>query len=188
MMRFAARLRPLTRLLPFARRFSAADEGSGTIEFVLIFPVFAFIMMGGYEVGYYTVSSAMLDRGLDLAMRDVRLGRTPQVDLSSLKGSVCEYARFVRKCEDNIHVALEPVDARNFTRPDKVAACIDRAANAAPQSLFSDGGENELMLVRVCINVDPIFPTTGIGAQIQHTPGSGYQMVSTAAFVNEPNT
>ncbi|AVW90458.1 TadE family protein [Celeribacter baekdonensis] len=178
----------LSALRRLSRRYRRGETGSSTIEFVIVFPVFAFLMMGSYEIGYYTVSSSMLDRGLDLAVRDIRLGTASNVTLSSLKTAVCTYARYVRKCEDNLHIALEPVDANNFVRPAYIAECIDRNQNITPATTFSDGGENELMLVRACVNVDPIFPTTWLGAALEGTPGSGYAMVSTAGFVNEPNT
>lgn len=172
----------------FFKRHARSEDGNATIEFVLIFPFFAFLIMGAYEIGYYTVSSAMLDRGLDRAVRDVRLGNMPNVTLTALKSATCEYARYVRNCEDNIHIALEPVDAWNFTRPSYIAECIDRSTNVSPATTFTDGGANELMLVRACVNVDPIFPTTWLGAAMQATEGSGYAIVATAGFVNEPNS
>lgn len=178
-------LRKLNRL---RRRHARNDDGNATIEFALIFPMFMFLIMGSYEIGYYTVSSAMLERGLDNAVRDVRLGNMPSVTLDSLKSATCEYARYVRNCEENIHIALEPVDAWNFTRPTYIAECIDRSADVAPSTVFEDGAANELMLVRACVNVDPIFPTTWIGAAMQRTEGSGYAIVATGGFVNEPNS
>lgn len=164
------------------------DGGSSTIEFAIFFPMFAFILMGGYEIGYYNVSSSMLDRGLDMAVRDVRLGRMENVDVASLKERVCEYAIYVDDCQANIAIALEPVQAPSFVPPSSYAQCIDRSADVQPATVFTDGGENELMLVRACVLVDPIFPTTWLGAQLQSFEGSGVAMVSTAAFVNEPNT
>nr|WP_319246979.1 TadE/TadG family type IV pilus assembly protein [uncultured Celeribacter sp.] len=169
-------------------RYVRDQRGTTTIEFALFFPLFTMIMLGGYEIGYYTVTHSMLERGLDLAVRDVRLGRMTEVTLPNLKSTVCTYARYVRHCEDNIHIALEPINAREFTPPQTAAACIDRAEDVTPATTFTDGGENELMLVRACVNVDPVFPTTWIGAALERYPGSGYAMAAIAGFVNEPNT
>ena len=178
----------LSRLKRRTKSYAAKDDGSATIEFSILFPVFAFIIMGGYEIGYYTVSSTMLDRGLDMAVRDVRLGRMETVDIANLKSSVCTYAKYIRNCSENIHIALEPVTAIGFAAPSSYATCKDRHADAEPATLFKDGIENELMLARACVLVDPIFPTTWLGAQLQSSPDSGYAMVSTSGFVNEPNT
>lgn len=179
---------PLKSLLRSARKFNRGEDGSSTIEFVILFPVFASILMGGYEIGYYTVSSTMLDRGLDMAVRDIRLGKTSNVTLETLKTDVCEYAIYVDNCEENIHIALEPVTADGFVEPSSYAQCLDRDAAVAPATTFTDGEENELMLVRACVLVDPIFPTTWLGAALEATEGAGYAMASTSGFVNEPNT
>ncbi|WP_417257760.1 TadE/TadG family type IV pilus assembly protein [Celeribacter sp.] len=177
----------LSKLRSTSRRFWRRDDGNSTIEFVVIFPAFAMLMMGGYEIGYYTVSHAMMDRGLDLAMRDVRLGMLTPVNAETLKSSVCKYAKYVGGCESNLHIAMEPVDAVGFT-PPPMAACIDKSTHAVPDTTFEDGDENELMLVRACITVNPIFPTTWIGGALQPTGSGDLVMSTTAAFVNEPNT
>lgn len=174
------------RLKHVLGRYRANDEGTATLEFTLIFPVFIFIIMGSYEIGYYTVSSTMLDRGLDTVVRDVRLGTMEDVSVTTLKAAVCKSATYVRKCDENIHIALEPVTARNFTPPASYATCIDRSADVEPATTFKTGGANELMLVRACVNVDPIFPTTWLGVQMQRTKDAGYAMVATSGFVNEP--
>ncbi|WP_417249934.1 TadE/TadG family type IV pilus assembly protein [Celeribacter sp.] len=178
----------LSRLTRRLRRHRRDEEGSATVEFALIFPAFAMLLMGGYEVGYYAVSSTMMQRGLDLAVRDIRLGAMPTVTPENVRLSICTYARFVRGCSDNIHIILEPVDARNFDMPNKTGECIDRASNTIPDTIFQDGGENELMLVRACMNVSPVLPLATISSRLEKSSGSGYQMYATAAFVNEPNT
>jgi hypothetical protein len=43
------------------------------------------------------------------------------------------------------------------------------------------------MLLRACITVDPIFPTTGIGAGLKaEANGNGYYIMTSSAFANEP--
>ncbi|AJE48032.1 hypothetical protein P73_3317 [Celeribacter indicus] len=169
-----------------ARRQDRGEEGSVTIEFVLLFPVFIALILGGAEIGYFTVSGAMLDRGLDRAIRDIRLGRMTVVTLDTLKPVVCGYADFLSDCEANIHIALESADAYHFTPPATYATCIDRSAEDLPNTVFSPGAPNELMLVRACLNVDPLFPTTPFGAALAGDAGNGYSLVATSGFVYEP--
>lgn len=176
------------RLLRPLRRHSKDDDGTVTVEFVILFPIFVITLLAGYEIGYYTVSSAMMERGLDLTVRDIRLGRMPKVDNETVRSSFCTYARYIRNCEDNIHIGLEPVDARAFERPETVADCKDIGSDTRPDTTFQDGGENELMLVRACVSVAPVFPTSILSAELKKVRGDGYALISTAAFVNEPNT
>jgi hypothetical protein len=43
------------------------------------------------------------------------------------------------------------------------------------------------MLVRVCVVQDAMFPTTGIGLGLPKDGQGGYGLISTTAFVTEPN-
>ncbi|MEG3661043.1 TadE/TadG family type IV pilus assembly protein [Celeribacter halophilus] len=177
-----------SKLRGLSRRHAKDDDGNATVEFVIVFPLFVALVFGGFEVGYYNVINTMLNRGLDLAVRDVRLGNMAEVTLDTLKTATCDYAKYVNDCEDNIHIALEPIDANDFEYPDSLAECIDRSEDVVPSTTFNAGSENELMLVRACVLVDPFFPTSWLGAALEETPGSGYAMVATAGFVNEPNS
>jgi Flp pilus assembly protein TadG len=175
------------RLMRLSKRYRKTDDGTATLEFTLLFPFFIYIILGGAEIGYYTVSSTMLSRGLDIAMRDVRLGHMDDVTVGTLKTAVCGHATYVNNCESNIRIALEPVTAKNFTPPSNYAECLDRSSSSTqPATEFKTGTGNELMLVRACVIVDPMFPTSWLGAQMQKTPGSGYAIVATSGFVNEP--
>jgi hypothetical protein len=63
---------------------------------------------------------------------------------------------------------------------------VDRATQIEPAVTFIPGGENELVLIRVCAVFDPIFPTTGLGLDLPLDPSGGYQLLAMSTFVNEP--
>ncbi len=48
------------------------------------------------------------------------------------------------------------------------------------------GTSNEMMLIRACVMLDPIFPTTGMGFHLPMDGTGAYALVSSTAFVNEP--
>jgi Flp pilus assembly protein TadG len=54
-------------------RIRKEEEGSSTVEFVLYFTVFFFLLSAGIEMAYMNLRHAMLERGVDLATRDIRL-------------------------------------------------------------------------------------------------------------------
>jgi len=178
----------IKRFLSQYRAFRGDDQGTSTLEFLMVFPIFCFLIMAAYEVGHFTTVSAMLDRGLDQAVRDVRIGRNPDVTLSSLRSATCQYSRRIRNCEERLHIQLQPIEARGFVAPAQVASCIDVTTGLAPLNEFVDGGANELMLVRACVVVDPVFPSAILGAGVTQNADSTYSIVTTSAFVNEPNT
>ncbi len=48
------------------------------------------------------------------------------------------------------------------------------------------GQQNDVMLVRVCVIQDAIFPTSGIGLGLSVDSLGGYALISRSAFVVEP--
>jgi hypothetical protein len=49
------------------------------------------------------------------------------------------------------------------------------------------GQQNDVMLVRVCVVQDAMFPTSGIGLGLPKDAQGGYGLVSVTAFVTEPS-
>lgn len=177
--------------VPFLRR----QDGNASVEFVFLFPLFMFLFLTGFEAGYYMVRNVALERAVDLAVRDVRLGNgnvNGQVPgFAALKQSICSQAGIIPDCMQSVQVELRPVP----TTPGGVAAtaggrvrCID--ADAPPdtdqQGTFDIGGQNQLMLVSVCAISKPMFPTTGIGVGMRMDAQGNYALVASSAFVNEP--
>jgi len=64
--------------------------------------------------------------------------------------------------------------------------CVDHSENARPVRTFVNGQENEMMILRVCAKFDPIFPTSGLGHYLEKDGAGQAALVSTAAFVQEP--
>lgn len=170
--------------------FRKDENGNATIEFVFLFPAFIMLFLMGFESGYYMVRNVMLERGVEIAVRDVRLGNGSVPNFEDLKRNICANAAIIPECEDSIQIEMQPVAiAPGGTGPVQTAAkCVDRLSTADPLSgtTYSVGSENEMMVVRVCSLSQPLFPTTGIGVGMQVDAAGNYAMVATTAFVNEP--
>ena len=63
---------------------------------------------------------------------------------------------------------------------------MDRDEPIQPAVTFNPGAANELMLVRVCIVQDALFPGIGIGEQLVMDSSGGYPITAVSSFVNEP--
>ncbi|MFA5581611.1 MAG: TadE/TadG family type IV pilus assembly protein [Paracoccaceae bacterium] len=181
----------MTRLRGLFARWRGDQRGSSTIEFVILFPAFVVLLLSGYEIGVLMVRQTMLERGVDLAVRDLRLGimsggADDIVDESDVRRAICDYAGVLPDCMNAMHLDLQPISNITFAMPAPQATCVDRTSTIRPDILFNAGQENELMIVRACYVVDPLFPTSGLGAQLTLDDSGGYQLVSTSAFVNEP--
>ena len=55
-------------------RFLKDDRGTATIEFLFVFPVIFLIFTASFESSMYMARSIMLDRSVDLVVRQLRLG------------------------------------------------------------------------------------------------------------------
>ena len=177
------------------RRFRRKQDGNASIEFVILFPAFMFLFLTGFEAGYYMVRNVALERAVDIAVRDVRLGNgnaSGQVPgFAALKKRICDEAGIIPDCMRTVQVELQPIprgvgSVNNVT--GGVVRCIDADAppNTTQQGAFDIGAQNQMMLVRVCAISQPLFPTTGIGVGMRMDQKGNYAIVAATAFVNEP--
>jgi len=149
----------------------------------------------GFESGYYMVRSVMLERAVDISVRNVRLGNGKIPQLAAFKEDVCQNATILPDCENSIQVEMVSVDMvpGAVAALDDSSVCIDRRRADVDQTAFSTydvGTINKMVLVRVCAVASPLFPTTGIGSGMKRTEqiGENYAMIATTAFVAEPGT
>ncbi|WP_114286984.1 TadE/TadG family type IV pilus assembly protein [Candidatus Halocynthiibacter alkanivorans] len=176
-------------MLKRAKSFLCRDEaGTATIEFVILFPIFMTLLLSAFEVGMFMTRQVLLERGVDLAVRDLRLGLMVNPTPASLKTAVCEYAGPLAGCASTISIELRPISKETWVLPTAIVQCIDRNEEINPDLTFDTGTENELMLVRACMVIDPVFATSAIVAQMPKDESGGYQIYSSSIFVNEPNT
>jgi hypothetical protein len=162
------------------------EEGTAAIEFVICIPVIMTIFIASIESGVLMTRYIMLERSVDMVMRNLRLGEYPNPTSEFLKARICERAVVMQHCEDNITIALEPISTTTWAFPPRNAGCVDRANNISPSVTYNPGSAHEIMMVRVCVTQDAMFPTTGIGLNLPKDPSGGYGLIATSAFVNEP--
>ncbi len=162
------------------------DAGAAAAEFVIVFPLIMFLFFSTVEVGIYMMRWVMLDRAVDMNVRALRLGTMSPMTADELKRRVCADTRVLQDCLGSISVELFPVSTETWTLPAQNVACVDRAENIDPVLEFTPGTENELMVVRVCLVADPVFPVTPLVLRMPLDASGGYALASVSTFVNEP--
>jgi hypothetical protein len=167
-------------------RRTRAEDGTATVEFVIVVPMVLMIFMASVEAGFYMAKHVMLERGVDMAIRDVRLGQVPVVNQEVLREMICEGAHILVDCEDVLLIEMRPVSTETFDLPAAPATCINRGEEVEPMTDVLPGGSGEFMIVRACAIQDPMFPSTGIGLRLRADAQGGYQMIASSLFVNEP--
>jgi len=168
------------------RRMMREEDGTATIPFVMFVPFFLILVMSSIEMGMLMIRSVLLDRALDLAVRDLRLGIWQPASSGDLKSRICNYAGILADCDNDLLVELRPVSKITWSPLSSGPICVDRSQQVQPLTTFSPGTSNEMMLVRACVKVYPLFPTSGFGFSLTKDATGAYALVAASAFVNEP--
>lgn len=176
----------MMRFVHSVTRFVREESGSATVDFVLVVTFFAAVMGASFEIGIMNLRHAMLERGLDTAVRDIRLSTGDIPTFAETKTKICEEAYLLPDCENNLHLEMAVVDPRLFSPLADSVNCTNAAETAKPVVRFENGVDNQLMLLRACFSFKPMFPTTGIGSEITKDENGYAKFVSTSAFVQEP--
>lgn len=179
----------MNRLLSFLRD----DRGSTPIEFVLVFPVVFLVFTTSFEASMFMARHVMFDRAVDQTIRDIRLGVLRNTSHKDLKRRICSEGMMVSsidQCEKDMRIWMQPVNTGNFVMAAPPNNCVDRNEDlnldVLPANEFAYGTENDIMLMRICLKEDPMFPTTAISVGMDPEPDGTYALFVTTTFVNEP--
>jgi len=178
-------LRRLTRPLRMIGALLRRQDGAATMEFVLVVPFLLAIFLASFESGLLMVRSIMLEQAVDRTMRELRLGHFPTVTNRVLKKEICARSLVFPDCVANMKIEMHRISTETFTMPDTPARCINRAEAAEPVVAMDAGQQNDLMLIRVCIHANAIFPTSGLALDMTLKDGA-YGIITRSSFVVEP--
>ena len=172
---------------PFLKRFRREDDGNMTIEFVLGLPLIFTIFLTTAELGIYSMRQMFLDRGVDMAIRNVRLNTGANLSHSDLRKMICDFSGFLENCEADVNLSMNPIDIRTYTGPTgQPSDCHNTYPPISPLRNFVHGGEHQMMLIVACYKFRPIFSTTGLGFAFDDVTG-GSKMFGFSGFVQEPS-
>ena len=178
--------RPTRNLVKRVRNRLRRDDGNATIEFVIIFPILMGLFLMVFETGLLMTRGVMLDRAVDISMRQLRLGTLVPMTHDGLKDSICANTVVIPDCGNVVLIELRAISTDTWTPLSGSTTCVDRSEEIQPLLDFETGIQNEMMLVRVCAILDPFFPGTGLAARMQLDDTGGYALVAMSAYVNEP--
>ncbi|WP_372520261.1 TadE/TadG family type IV pilus assembly protein [Roseovarius sp.] len=167
-------------------RFWRGQAGNATVEFVLVFPVFLTLFLFSLELAIITLRHTMLERGLDIAVRELRLGTGSAPQHDEIKQIICDNAMIIASCESTLRLEMVRTNIRTLgSLPDDVN-CVDQSEEAAPVRSFQNGQQNELMLLRACVKYSPLLPGMDLAQALDKDGAGQVAIVSKTAFVQEP--
>lgn len=169
--------------LPDDRR----EAGASSVEFVIIFPFFFFIFLLAFEASVLLIRQVMLERGLDLAVREIRLDSASAVGIGQLTEGICDRAAILPDCLERMVVELRVIDPTNWAVPSVAAPCTTLTRSVVPPTRFDVNRASEMVIVRACYAVDPVFPGAPLGARLVDDRDGALRMVAASVFVVEPD-
>ena len=172
-------------MLRYFKRFGKDEEGAATIEFVIVFPALIALLFSNIEAGWLMTRSMMLERGVSIAARDLKLGYDHALTYEGLRAQICEHASILANCRQDLALQVVKMDIAS-SYPQDVPECVDRTGPINPKLGPVPGGREEVMFVRACMVIDPIMPGIGLGLQLPKDATGGVQLVTYTAFMNEP--
>lgn len=173
-----------TRMGRFMRRFLGDETGSQVVEFLYTMPALFMMALSSIDGGLLLAKYMMLERAVDINVRSLRLGSVPSP--TTLTNSICEDIAIIDDCAANLVLEIQPIDRSTWAMPNNNTPCYNRQEDIDPVTTFQIGVEAELMLLRACVIVDPLFDTFGYGEIMNNTNSGDYYITSASVFVNEP--
>jgi Flp pilus assembly protein TadG len=145
------------------------ESGVTTIEFVIVFPIFFGFFLMSVESGLIAVRHVMLERGVDITVREVRLGNIANPTRQQLRESVCEVAGVIPDCLNRIEIEMtrmDPTVQSDWDNYDPFAECVDLGNMGSSTAVIDPVANNQLMIIRTCARINPFLPTSILGKAI----------------------
>ena len=152
-----------------------------------------------FESGIISLRHVMLERGVDIAVRDVRIGAQTSPTRDTFRERICDAALIIEDCINQMEIELLARDPHAWSDVPNEVQCVDRGDMTIDNSQIDDLANNQLMFIRACVRIDPFFPISNIGrtrvasigqAIVDNNSGSAaagsHALVSMSAFVVEP--
>lgn len=176
------------RMTSLIRRFRRREDGTATMEFVILVPLLFAIFVATIEIGMMMSRWSSIDRAADMVIRSLRLGQYNNPTAQMLRQEICDDVFLVENCFENIAVDIRRINRTTFVLPDGDEPCVTRDIDIIqPVVEVTPGQQNDLMLIRVCVAVDALFPTSRFALPITLDAQGGYALSVASVYVNEPS-
>lgn len=195
----------LNKIRKRLKRHAKDEAGVTSVEFVISATAFMFILFWTIETGFIMVRWVMLERGVDVAARSLRISGLPedlkdangdvpnQVAHDYIKGLICDQTTLIDKCDEVLFLELQSYDSGASTGTTSDVKCVDRQGTVDPATdlpSVTAGERNvadkkDMMYMRACVVVDPILPAS-FAMPLPLDDSGGVALIVDSAYVNEP--
>ncbi len=163
------------------------EDGAVTIPTLFWLPLFFMIMLAGVEMMVTNLRQILLERAVDVATRELRLGNLVNLTHDQLKQKICAAIRYVPDCTENLAVEIFPVDTTTWQFANTNGTmCTDSSSTTELNPTLDYGASNQLMVVRACLKLKAMSDMDPLGAALVKDASGRFALVAMTAYVNEP--
>ncbi|MEL6607827.1 MAG: TadE/TadG family type IV pilus assembly protein [Pseudomonadota bacterium] len=174
------------RLTNILRRLRRDEEGATAFDFVLVFPVFFMLFLASFESGMLMTRQVMLDRGVEQALRIVRLNTFNPPTYDQFHTMVCQGSGMIGDCLNDLRIEMVPFDPFTSFNMNTTPSCTNRSLAVQPATPFQGGADNQMVFVRACVMYRSFFPSLKFGSTLSDGNGE-YALTAMGVFVAEPS-
>ncbi|RWR35236.1 hypothetical protein D2T29_01855 [Sinirhodobacter populi] len=174
-------------MIPRPHKDRFRDDGAVTLPTIFWIPVFFMILLASVELMVLNMRQVLLDRAVDVATRDLRLGNAEVPTHEALRNRICSVIAFVSGCRDNLSVEVFPVDTSTWSldNPD-APRCADFIADEAHEPVFDTSTGNRVMALRACLRLKPMTGVDPLAMALRLDQAGRFTLSTVTVFVNEP--
>lgn len=178
----------IARLRNWLRARLGGEEGAVTVDFVLMLPMVLTIFFASVEASMMQMRIGMMDRAMELTVRDLRIGSLGVgISHEKLRKVYCDYSMMIPNCERHLKLELSIIDRQNWEGFPELVQCLDRLEEIDPDSInIISTLPNDIVAIRACMVFEPFFPSSRYGLRMRRDESGGIQLATMSAFVNEP--
>jgi len=151
----------------------------------MVVPLLFALIFATMEAGWIMVQSIVLDRAVDLTVRELRIGSIANPTQASLRTKICNNAMVLVDCQRALALELIPITSA-ASYPTDAARCVDRSSTVDPVLRFSPGQRAQTVFVRACFVVEPLTPLIGLALALSRDSTGAMRIIAKSGFINEP--
>jgi len=139
---------------------AAREAGGLTVEFVILLPAFLMVFISSFEASIFLTRQIMIERAVDIAVREIRLDSSNTVTQGQLRRKICSHVRIARNCELDLLIELTEIDPTTYAVPSADTPCVNRLTSVVPVTDFVDDRSGRMIMLRACFSAEPQLPFT----------------------------
>lgn len=169
------------------------EDGAATVEFVLLLPAFLMVFISSFDASILLTRQVMLERAVDIVVRDIRLDTSNTQTQRQLTSRICNRARILPDCTQNLLIEMTEVAAPLYETPGIDTPCVNQLTSIVPRTTFTANRTGRMIMLRACYSVQPVLPLAvlsvnrTLASNLINNDDGTVRMVTSTAFVVEQN-